>query len=108
MSGRANIESEAPSQPSFEEQAERLRRVDVAMEDVQVVMDSATMLEQAGEDLSALRKNRDRLMRNRNNKQAEVTELRGKVAAALEYIDGLDPAPRRTEIPQRVRDILTS
>lgn len=47
--------------------ADRLRRVDVAIEDVPVVMDAAVALDEAGQEIARLARNRDRLMRNRNN-----------------------------------------
>lgn len=69
------------------EQAERLRRVDVAAEDVETVMEAAAMLERAGDELARVVKNRDRLMRNRNNKQQELRELREKMGEIHVYVN---------------------
>lgn len=62
----------------------------MAAEDVEVVMASASMLEQAGEELARVIKNRDRIMRNRNNKQEELRELREKFGELQAMVRGRD------------------
>jgi hypothetical protein len=47
--------------------ADRLRRVDVAADDVTVVMDAAAALDNAGIEILSLVRHRERVMRNRNN-----------------------------------------
>ena len=44
------------------------------------MMQAAKYLEEMGDDLTRVIKNRDRIMRNRNNKKRELTDLRSKVA----------------------------
>jgi hypothetical protein len=81
------LASEADSRPGIggirprlcRDLAEKLRRVDVAAEDVDTVMDAAAMLSRAGTELERVLRNRDRLMRNRNNKQRAIIGLRAEI-----------------------------
>lgn len=89
-----------PSQVTL--MAEQLRRVDVAAEDVDTVMKAASMLEVLGDELARVIHNRDRILKNRNNKQGQLKEIRARIAELNALLEELPDG----EVMSQVRAIL--
>ena len=89
-----------PSQVTL--MAEQLRRVDVAAEDVDTVMKAASMLEVLGDELARVIHNRDRILKNRNNKQGQLKEMRARIAELNALLERLPDG----EVMSQVRAIL--
>lgn len=87
------------------ELAASLRRVDVAAEDVNTVMDAADALVAIADEVVKVAKNRDRIMRNRMNKQIELADLRRKVGEIHALVHDMPVDDNTSSI---IRNILTS